>query len=305
MSFPNKVLHHVHAHIRLERILLALFILAIAFKFSGLVISRFHSSPVQPAPASVVIPVSSGTVAPDVSARNVFILDRKSGVVLYEKGADEQIYPASTTKMMTALVAYEKYSLETVITVDKSYPEGVNIGLQPGEKVKVADLIYAMLVQSANDSAEVLAAGLPGGRDEFIAQMNFKAAQLRLSNTHFLNPTGLDQDGHYSSAADLARLADALISHPLLAKIVATENAVISSADYSSYHTLSNVNRLLGQVSGVVGVKTGFTDLAGESLVTLISRDGHEVIISLLGSTDRFSDTRLLIDWIYSSFTWQ
>jgi D-alanyl-D-alanine carboxypeptidase (penicillin-binding protein 5/6) len=254
--------------------------------------------------AKNISPVSDNSEVPSVSAKYIFILDRRSKTVLYQKKADEQIYPASTTKMMTAIVTYEQLPLDTSITVSHSYPEGVDIELQPGETLRVSDLLYAILVPSANDAAEVLAEGFPGGRSAFIQAMNNKAVALNLKNTHFLNPTGLDEVGHYSSAADLARIADHLLGSEYLAKIVSTENAVVSSSDLSVYHSLSNVNELLGKVSGVVGIKTGFTDLAGESLITLVNRDGREVIISLLGSTDRFSDTEKLIEWIYSSFTW-
>jgi len=242
---------------------------------------------------------------PTVSAKNIFILDRNSKVVLFEKDADSEIYPASTTKMMTAIVAYEHFPLDQIITVQKAYPEGSNIHLQPGETMTVADLLYALLVQSANDAAEIIADAYPGGKVAFVAAMNSKAQKINLFHTNFLNPTGLDQDGHFSSASDLARIADRLLQTPYLAKAVATENAVVASTSSAGFHSLSNVNRLLGSVSGVLGVKTGFTDKAGEALVTLVNRDGHEVIISLLGSTDRFTDTKKIIDWVYSSFTWQ
>ena len=257
-----------------------------------------------PTPIPVILPVNNGTPAPVVSATNIFIIDRGSDMVLYAKNADDQIYPASTTKMMTGIIAYEKYPLDRIITVQNAYPEGSNIYLQPGEKVSVDNLLYAMLVESANDSAEVLADAYTGGKPAFIQAMNDKARELHLDHTHFLNPTGLDEDGHYSTASDLARLADYLLTSPYLAKIVATENAVMVTADNTSFRPLSNVNQLLGKVKGVLGVKTGFTDKAGEALVTLVNRDGHEVIISLLGSTDRFGDTKALIDWVYSAFNW-
>lgn len=241
---------------------------------------------------------------PLLTAKNIFVLDRKSKLVLYQHEADTHIYPASTTKMMTAIVAHENMSLDQIIEVKKTYPEGVDINLQPGEKIRVSDLLYATLVQSANDAAEVLAESYPGGRPAFVTAMNNKVAELKLLHTHFQNPTGLDETDHYSSAADLARIADYLLISDYLSRIVSTENAVVSSADFSAIHPISNVNQLLGRVSGVVGIKTGFTDLAGEALITLVNRGNHEVIISLLGSTDRFADTTKLIDWIYSAFTW-
>lgn len=241
---------------------------------------------------------------PPVTAKHIFILDRKSKYVLYQHNADLQIYPASTTKMMTAIVAHENISLDQIVEVQKTYPEGVDINLQPGEKIRVSDLLYATLVQSANDAAEVLAESYPGGRPAFVAAMNQKAAELKLLHTHFQNPTGLDETDHYSSAADLARIADYLLISDYLSRIVSTENAVVSSADFSAVHPITNVNQLLGQVTGVVGIKTGFTDLAGEALITLVNRNDHEVIISLLGSQDRFADTKKLIDWVYSAFSW-
>lgn len=251
------------------------------------------------------LPTSQNLPLPEISAVHVFIMDRESKMVLYANNADDRIYPASTTKMMTALVASDYYSLDDQLEVTRSYPDGVDIGLQPGEKVTVENLLYAALIQSANDAAEVLAENYSGGRAGFISAMNQKAGELNLRHTYFLNPTGLDQTGHYSSASDLARLADYLMNDPYLQRIVSTENAVVTSVDLSSVHPITNVNQLLGKIPGVMGVKTGFTDLAGESLVTLVDRDGHEVIISLLGSTSRFTDTAGLIEWVYANFSWK
>lgn len=261
-----------------------------------------------PSPTPVAIPVvtifSRGLPLPSVSARHIFIIDVNTRQVLFQKDADIRIYPASTTKMMTALVALEHYGLTEIIEITTSFPEGQDIGLAPGERISVEKLMYALLVQSANDAAEVLAQNYPGGRSQFIEAMNQKASQLQLHNTHFVNPTGLDEPDHYSSAADLSRIARVLALHPTLARIVSTENAVITSSDYAFSHILTNVNQLLGTVPGVVGVKTGFTDLAGQSLITLVNRDNHLVLISLLGSQDRFTDTRNLIDWVYANFNW-
>lgn len=254
----------------------------------------------------VAIPQSvfSAKPAPQVSAKNIFIQDRNSKMVLYAKAADDHIYPASTTKMLTAIVARNHYPPDTEITVTVAYPEGQDIGLMPGERVSIDNLLYALLVLSANDAAEVLAENYTGGRTAFIAEMNDQAKKLNLRNSNFLNPSGLDQMGHYSSASDLARLADSLMSDDYLRRIVSAENAVVASTNGQIIHPIANVNQLLGKIPGVLGVKTGWTDLAGESLVTLINRDGHEVIISLMGSGDRFTDTQTLIDWVYSSFSW-
>lgn len=300
-------------------VFLAVWIVVAFFSRSlALPVAPNSPQPTFPPPASkfsTSLPISKDIPPPQISAKHVFIMDRGSKMVLYSTSADDSIYPASTTKMMTALVAVEHFSLDTQLTVTRSYPEGVDIGLLPGESVTVENLLYALLVQSANDAAEVLAENYCSssklsapedlcGRSEFITAMNQWATRLNLSNTHFLNPTGLDQEGHYSSASDLARLADHLMNNAYLSRIVSTENAVITSVDLSQIHPIANVNQLLGKIPGVIGVKTGFTDLAGESLVTLVNRDGHEVILSVMGSTDRFSDATKLIDWIYANFSW-
>ena len=236
---------------------------------------------------------------PSVSAKHILILDMATRYPLYSKSADARIYPASTTKMITALVAEDYFQLDRIITVSQSYPEGQDIGLLPGEKLTVEQLLYALLVQSANDAAEILAENYPGGRQGFVSAMNSRAQNLHLKNTRFLNPTGLHEEGHYSTALDLARIAIELLRDSRLAKIVSTENAVVSTPE--SPHVLTNVNELLGKVEGVLGVKTGFTDLAGESLITLVDRQDRQVLVSILGSEDRFGDTRRLIDWIYSN----
>ncbi len=247
---------------------------------------------------------SPSSLPPDLSARFVFVMDLNSSEVLYSKSADEQVAPASTTKMMTALVVNRHFSLDDQLTVGKKYPEGSNISLTPGEELTVDSLLYALLVQSANDSAEVLAENFCikdslCGRDVFVNEMNNLARSMGLKHTNFKNPTGLDEEGHYSSAADLARIAMTLLKDPTLAAIVSTENAIVTTTDYQNPRLVTNVNELLGKVPGVLGVKTGFTDLAGQSLVTLVDRDGRKILISLLGSQARFADTKFLIDWIY------
>ncbi|MEK9201028.1 MAG: D-alanyl-D-alanine carboxypeptidase family protein [Patescibacteria group bacterium] len=286
--------------------LLRLALLLVCLSVVGLVAHRVVFSLLEAPPASYVsdAPISQNLPIPEVVAKSIFIIDPDSQTVLYQRNADERLYPASTTKMMTALVANEQFSHDQKITVTVAYPEGQDAGFMPGEVIDVENLLYALLVNSANDSAEILAENWPEGRPGFVNAMNQKAINLGLKNTFFKNPTGLDEEGHYSSAADLARIAQELIRHPYLGKIVSTEAAVVNTTDRSIYHPVTNINELLGHVPGVVGIKTGFTDLAGQSLVTLVDRDHRRVLVVLLGSTDRFADTKSLIDWSYSNFTW-
>lgn len=249
-------------------------------------------------------PVRKEEVAdPEVFARSILMVDRASNVTLWEHNADLRVPPASTTKMMTALVAMEKFSLDQVITVTRSYKIGQSVGFKPGDRVSVEQLLFSLLVYSGNDAAEILAENYEGGRIAFIGAMNAKVEELGLKNTHFANPTGLDEGSHYSTARDLAILADIAMKKIEFSKIVASENTVITLENNQEY-ILKNVNQLLGKIPGVLGVKTGFTEGAGQSLVTLVSRDDHEVILSVLGSGDRFWETEKLIDWVYGSFTW-
>jgi D-alanyl-D-alanine carboxypeptidase len=244
------------------------------------------------------IPVTKNIPAPQVTARNIFILDRNSKMVLYNQEASQRVYPASTTKMMTALVALDTFDLDRKLEVPSSFPDGQNISLQKGQILSVEQLLYAMLVQSANDAAEVLAYHHPLGRIGFVQAMNKKAADYHLNDTQFKNPTGLDEPGHYSSAVDLVRLADVGLRNSEFARIVSIETAVVGE------HVVSNVNQLLGKIPGVKGVKTGYTEGAGQALITFVERDGHGILIATLGSTDRFKDTKDLIDWVYTNFEW-
>lgn len=249
-------------------------------------------------------PVRKEEVAdPEVFARSILVVDRASNVTLWEHNADLRVPPASTTKMMTALVTMDKFPLEQIITVTKSYKIGQTVGFKPGDKVSVEQLLFSLLVYSGNDAAEILAESYEGGRGAFIAAMNTKTLELGLKNTHFANPTGLDEANHYSTARDLAILADIAMKKIEFAKIVSSESTVIALENNQEY-VLKNVNQLLGKIPGVLGVKTGFTEGAGQSLVTLVSRNDHEVILSVLGSGDRFMETEKLIDWVYASFTW-
>jgi D-alanyl-D-alanine carboxypeptidase len=251
------------------------------------------------------IPISKNAFSfPLVSAKYIFILDRTSKTVLYQKEATKKIYPASTTKMVSAIVALEHFPLTQIIQISKTYSEGQILGLLPGQRLSVQQLLYGLLVQSANDSAEVLAENYPGGRTAFVSVMNDKVKEWGVTDTHFVNPSGLDENNHYSTALDLVKIADLAMKYADFAKIVATETAVLDSGANNHLLVLKNVNELLGKVPGVMGVKTGFTTGAGQSLISLVGRNGHEVLFAVLGSTDRFDDTRKLIDWVFTNFEW-
>ena len=249
--------------------------------------------------------LNSNATFPTLSAQAVLAIDLKSGVALYEKNPDLKLLPASTTKIVTALVAMDYYAKDRVITVDNISKVGQTMELINGENITVNDLLYGLLISSANDAAEALAQGYPGGREMFIAAMNDKARELNLVNTSFTNPAGLDSEGHVSTAADLIRVAEFAMQNPYFSQIVKIRKATVSSVDGKVVHNLENINTLLGKVEGVQGVKTGWTENARENLVTYIERDDHRVMIALMGSQGRFGETEELISWIFENYEWQ
>lgn len=244
--------------------------------------------------------------APEISAVSAVVLDLESGTWLYEKNPNEKLRPASITKLMTALVSLDYYKIDQILIVKRLPPakSESEMMLKVGDKVSVQNLLYGLLVPSGNDAAYTLADNYPGGIENFIYSMNKKAKDLNMKNTHFQNPSGLDTDNHYSSAKDVALLAAAVLKNPLISKIVATYGITLSDATGQKFYPVKNVNQFLGYLYGADGVKTGFTELAGECLVASVSRDGHRVISVVLKSTDRFSDSAMLLEWVYRSFTW-
>jgi len=242
---------------------------------------------------------------PIISARAALAVDLDSGVTLYEKNPDKLLLPASTTKIITALVAMDYYPEEMVLKVGKFKVEGQKMGLVEGEEITVGNLLYGLLMFSANDAAEVLAQNFPGGRDSFIAAMNQKAQQLHLENSNFVNPSGLDGGNHFSTARDLVRVSQIAMENPKFAEIVGTKEKEIKSVDGLISHKLVNINELVGSVDGVLGVKTGWTEDARENLVTYIERDGKKIMIAVLASQDRFGETKELIEWIFDNYQWK
>ncbi|KKP38338.1 hypothetical protein A2130_02275 [Candidatus Woesebacteria bacterium GWC2_33_12] len=249
--------------------------------------------------------LKDGAKYPILSAQSVMAIDLASGVTLYEKDSSKTLLPASTTKIITALVALDSYNLDQVLKVGKVNVVGQKMGLVSGEQLLFSDLLNGLLIYSANDAAEVLASNHPGGRDLFITLMNKKVKDLGLNNTHFSNPTGLDNGAQYVTARDLIVVSKYAMKNPIFAKIVGTKEITVKSVDGRISHRLININKLLGSVEGILGIKTGWTENARENLVTEVSRNGKGVIIVVLGSSDRFGETTELIDWIFENYIWE
>ncbi len=241
---------------------------------------------------------------PAITADGAYIADRDTFTPVYQKNEHRRFLPASTTKIITALVSYDLYKLDDVIVVKQLHEDGQVMGLVEGEKITVENLLYGALVQSGNDAAFALAG--PYGMDRFVEKMNEKAKQLSMNDSHFRNPAGLDAFDQQSSSYDLALAGRALLNNKYLSKIVSTKAITISDVDFKYFHKLTNVNKLLGELQGIGGLKTGFTEEAGENLVTLYKRkDGHEFIIVILKSLDRFKDTTNVVNWLETNVAYQ
>lgn len=241
---------------------------------------------------------------PMVSSQGVLVLDLDSRISLYEKNPGMKFFPASVTKMATALVASEGKSFDDIVKVGRFTIEGQKMGLYEGEEIRRGDLVKGLLIKSANDAAEALAMLHEGGRDKFIFEMNTLAKKLNMLDTNFSNPSGIDDVNQTTTARDLVKLSEALINDDKLSEIVKTKRTSVSDIQGKVVHNLLSTNELLESVEGVLGVKTGWTEMARENLVTYIERDGRRLIIVVLASQDRFGETRRLINWIFSNYTW-
>lgn len=255
----------------------------------------------------------TGIQPPSLTARSVVVLDQDSAVLMYAKNEKIQLLPASTVKIMTALVALDYYNLDDILLVGEVDNQGQDVKLIKGEQITVENLLYGVLVASANDAAFVLARNYPGRETGFIEAMNRKAKELNLNDSYFANPTGLDSDKQgnlltnysYTTALDLARLTAIALKNETIRQMVAIPKIIVSDVSGKINHPLFNLNELLGKVEGLKGVKTGWTEDAGECLVGYVQKDGRGIITVILGSEDRFGETTKLIDWVFSNHRWQ
>ena len=241
---------------------------------------------------------------PSITAESAVIVDGATGKMVYGKNPHMRMAPASTTKIMTAIVALEHGRLDDLVSVDvNGYAmAGSSImGLTPGEVLTLRDLLYGLMLPSGNDAAIAIARHVAGSETEFVRMMNEKADQLGLKDTHFVNPHGLDDDNHYTSAYDLALMGRYGMSNPEFAKIVGTR---AYTARGKSVYQLATGNRLLDQYPGADGVKTGYTEAALQSFVASVNRNGRHVFVSLIRSYDRYSDARTLFDYFFDNYEW-
>ena len=253
-----------------------------------------------------VLQTSNTSEEPKLNSRAAVIYDRKSKKIIWGKKENEKRPMASTTKIMTAIVVLENANLSDTVTVSKKSAGtgGSRLGLKVGDKITVNNLLYGLLMVSGNDAAVALAEYVGGSVEGFADKMNQKAKELGLENTHFVTPHGLDMADHYTTALELAEMADYAMNNEKFAQIVNTKNITISINGRSK--SLKNTNELLGNLNGVNGVKTGFTNGANRCLVTSVNRDGMNIITVVLGADtkkDRTNDSVKLIEYAYKNYT--
>lgn len=242
-----------------------------------------------------VLPVSLG----GVSARSAVLIEAQSGDVIFGQNEQDRLPMASTTKIMTALVALESLPLETVVTItaDAVGVEGSSIYLVEGEKLTLEDLLYALLLESANDAATAIAVAVAGSVAEFAELMNRKAAELDLKHSHFVNPHGLDHSNHYTTAYELAMITREALENPVFRRICSTERKTIPLHGSEGVRLLLNHNKLLDSYEGCIGVKTGFTKKTGRCLVSAAEREGVTLIAVTLNAPDDWRDHTAMLDY--------
>lgn len=236
--------------------------------------------------------------APQTHAAAVVLMDADSGRVLYEHNSREPRLIASITKLMTALVALESgHDPSETVTIRPEWTgiEGSSLYLKPGEELKLETLLYGLLLRSGNDAAHAIA-GYCGGMESFVSRMNGKAEELGMKNSSFANPSGLNAEGHYSSAYDMALLARACLENKVLSAIAATRSVTLEGRH------MTNHNKLLWQVEGCIGFKTGYTEKAGRTLVSAVRRDGMTLVCVTLGDPDDWKDHAALYDYGFSTY---
>lgn len=251
------------------------------------------------------IPVVKPVKNPEIQAQNYILIDNDTNTVLLSKNPHDKVYPASITKLATALTALNIYPLDEVITVNQAYTEGQVMDLKVGENITIRSLISALLVHSANDAAFNLANHHPQGVVGFVSQMNSIMQKYGLTGTKFVNFDGIHNSEHYSTVYDLAELSRIAIKNPIIKSTVKIKKITVADVDNKELRTLGSTNELLGVIPEVEGLKTGWTPEAGGCFVGLININGHYLISVVAQSPDRFTDTRQIIDWAKQNIVWQ
>ena len=238
----------------------------------------------------------------DISASSAVLVVAGSNEVLFEKAANDRRAMASTTKIMSAVIAIESGKLDEEITVTEEMTavEGTSMGLLPGDRVSISELVYGMLLSSGNDAANATAIAVGGSIENFVAMMNDKAAELGMTSTHFSTPSGLDADDHYSTAYDMALLGSYALENERFTEICSSSSAVVDYGNPPYRRKLTNHNKLLKIYDGAIGIKTGFTKKSGRCLVSAAKRDGITLVCVTLNDPNDWDDHEKMLDYGFS-----
>jgi D-alanyl-D-alanine carboxypeptidase len=263
-------------------------------------------------PVATPIPAPTKTKAagePSIGAVSAVVIDDASGAVLYAKNAHMDRAPASITKIVTEIVALEHGQLDDMVTVQYDANELVDstlMGVNPGDRLTLEDLLYGLMLPSGNDAALAIANYIAGSEEAFANMMNAKMANLGLTDSHFVNAHGLDARNHYTSAYDITMIARYAMRNPTFQKLVAAQShsVTIYTPSGMKRSDMTNLNRLLTTYGGADGVKVGYTDNALRTFVGSAVRNGHRVLATVLGSNDLWTDTPPLLDYAFKNFTW-
>lgn len=240
---------------------------------------------------------------PDIHAASAIVMNADTNEVVFERNAYQKRSMASTTKIMTALLALESGRiLETVtVTPEMTGAVGTSIGLKTGYEARLIDLLYGMMLESGNDAADAVAVYLAGSRKAFAAEMNKKAARIGMKNTNFVTPSGLDDENHYTTAYDMALLGSYAVRNPAFLALCSSKHITVSLIKPDINMTFSNHNRLLSAYPGAVGIKTGFTKKSGRCLVSAAERDGVMFVCVTLNDGDDWNDHRKMLDYAFET----
>ncbi|KGK83936.1 D-alanyl-D-alanine carboxypeptidase [Desulfosporosinus sp. HMP52] len=260
--------------------------------------------------SSSPVAYAENTSPPDVRGEGAYLIDVSSGQTLFVKNPDKQLAPASTTKIMTGLLAIENGNFDDMVTVSKTMLNnkvvyGTQIYLEPGEQILFKDLLYATLLNSANDAAVTLAEYVGKDMSHFVEMMNQRASEIGATNTHFVNPSGLTETGHLTTAHDLALIAREAYQNPIFAEFVRTKTQPISRSKADVPVLMVNENKLLWRDSSVDGIKTGYTAAAQNCLVASATKDGRQLIGVILKSPGReiYTDMQNMFDYGFTQFS--
>ncbi len=246
---------------------------------------------------------SAQAAPPEVSAQTAILIEGNSGEVLYEKNAEQKAFPASITKIMTALLAIESGNLDKIVTVSEnaSGVEGSSIYLETGEKIALRDLVYGLMLRSGNDAAIAISEEIGGTTENFVIMMNKRARELGAFNTHFANPNGLHNQDHYTTASDMALISKAAMKNPEFKKVAAAKTWIADRGE-GKYNYFYNKNKVVYQYTGGTGIKIGFTRAAGRTLVASSERHGMELICVVMNAPNWFQDTYHLMDYAFGQY---